>query len=71
VNTIWVVPAALAYDARNLSRLLSDIVGFSTKILTTVKNEKEYVVLIGNLKLRRSLNETPYGIRNAQLFEMG
>ncbi|GKQ49071.1 hypothetical protein PSTH1771_27675 [Pseudomonas syringae pv. theae] len=72
VNTTWAVPSALgAYDAYNITRLLSDIGGFGTKVRISVKNGKEYVVITGYPGLRRRLNGTRYGIRNAQLVEMG
>ncbi|EJM72178.1 hypothetical protein [Pseudomonas sp. GM55] len=72
VNTTWGVPAALgAYDAYNISRLLSDIGGFGTKIRILIKNGKQYVVLTGYPGLRNRLKGTRYGIRNAQLVEVG
>ncbi|AZF13709.1 hypothetical protein [Pseudomonas sp. R3-18-08] len=72
VNTSWATATALgSYDAYNISRLLRDIGGFGTKIRITVKNGKQYVVLTGYPGLRRRLNGTRYGIRNAQLVEMG
>ncbi|PYY71330.1 hypothetical protein CRX42_06805 [Pseudomonas jessenii] len=72
VNTTWGVPAALgAYDAYNASRLLSDIGGFGTKIRVLINNGKQYVVLTGYPGLRNRLKGTRYGIRNAQLIEVG
>ncbi|WP_244858281.1 hypothetical protein [Pseudomonas sp. PP3] len=72
VNTNWGVPAALgAYDAYNVGRLLSDIGGIGTKIRVLIKNGKRYVVLTGYPGLRNRLKGTRYGIRNAQLVEVG
>jgi hypothetical protein len=72
VNTTWGVPTALgAYDAYNISRLLSDIGGFGTKIRISVKNGKQYLILTGYPGLRNRLKGTRYGIRNAQLVDMG
>ncbi|MEE4375820.1 hypothetical protein V2K52_23575 [Pseudomonas alliivorans] len=72
VNTSWAVPSFLgAYDAYNIGRLLSDIGGFGTKARISVKNGKQYLVLTGYPGLRRRLNGTRYGIRNAKLVEMG
>ncbi|WP_225934153.1 hypothetical protein [Pseudomonas azerbaijanoccidentalis] len=72
VNTNWGVPAALgAYDAYNVGRLLSDIGGIGTKIRVLIKNGKQYVVLTGYPGLRNRLKGTRYGIRNAQLVEVG
>lgn len=72
VNTTWGVPTALgAYDAYNIRRLLSDIGGFDTKIRMSVKNGKQYLILSGYPGLRNRLKGTRYGIRNAQVVEMG
>lgn len=72
VNTTWGVPTALgAYDAYNVSRLLRDICGMGTKIRTSVKNGKQYVILTGYPGLRNRLKGTWYVIRNAQSVEMG
>ena len=72
VNTTWGVPTALgAYDAYNISRLLSDVGGFGTKIRISVKNGKQYVILTGLPGLRQRLKGTRYGIRNAQLVDVG
>lgn len=72
VNTSWGVPAALgAYDAYNVGRLLSDIGGIGTKIRLLIKNGKQYVVLTGYPGLRNRLKGTRYGIRSAQLVEVG
>lgn len=71
-NTTWAVPSALgAYDAYNITRLLRDIGGFGTKVRISVKNGKQYVIITGYPGLRRRLRGTRYGIRNAQLIEMG
>jgi hypothetical protein len=72
VNTTWAAPTALgAYDAYNFSRLLSDIGGFGTKIRISIKNGKQYVILTGYPGLRLRLKGTRYGIRNAQLVDVG
>ncbi|QJI45465.1 hypothetical protein HKK52_32390 [Pseudomonas sp. ADAK2] len=72
VNTNWGVPSALgAYDAYNISRLLNDIGGFGTKIRISIKNGKQYVILTGHPGLRQRLKGTRYGIRNAQLVDVG
>ena len=72
VNTTWATSTALgAYDAYNITRLLRDIGGIGTKIRISAKNGKQFVILTGYPGLRRRLNGTRYGIRNAELVEVG
>lgn len=72
VNTNWGVPAGLAVvDLKNISILLRDIGGFGTKARISVRNGQEYLILTGYPGLRRKLKGTRYGVRNAQLLELG
>jgi len=72
VNTNWGVPAGLAaVDAKNIAILLRDIGGFGTKARVSVRNGQEYLILTGYPGLRRKLKGTRYGVRNAQLLELG
>lgn len=72
VNTNWGVPTALgAYDAYNSARLLRDIGGFGTKTRVSTHNGRQYLILTGYSGLRNKLRGTRYGVRNAQLVELG
>ncbi|MNJ30345.1 hypothetical protein D3C77_249430 [compost metagenome] len=72
VNTNWGVPALFAAnDIRNIRKLLQDIGGFGTKIRISTFKGREYLVLTGYPGLRRKLLGTRYGIRNAQLIQVG
>lgn len=72
VNTNWGVPSALgAYDAYNVAKLLRDIGGFGTKVRISSHNGREYLILTGYPGLRTKLRGTRYGIRNAQLIDLG
>ncbi|MNJ26995.1 hypothetical protein D3C77_214910 [compost metagenome] len=72
VNTNWGVPSALgAYDAYNVAKLLRDIGGFGTKVRISSHNGREYLILTGYPGLRNKLRGTRYGIRNAQLIDLG
>ncbi|MFV3383173.1 MULTISPECIES: hypothetical protein [Pseudomonas] len=72
VNTSWGVPTLLgANDTYQLTMLLRNIGGFGTRIRYSTYRGRQYVILTGYPGLRRILNGTRYGIRNAQLVEVG
>lgn len=72
VNTNCGVPAGMALiDIKNISILLRDIGGFGTEARISVHNGKQYLIITGYPGLRRKLKGTRYGVRNAQLLELG
>lgn len=72
VNTNYGVPAGMALiDIKNISILLRDIGGFGTEARISVRNGKQYLIITGYPGLRRKLKGTRYGVRNAQLLELG
>lgn len=72
VNTNWAIPVGLgAWDAYNINRMLSKIGGLGTKARISTKNGKQYVILTGYPGLRKALKGTRYGIRNAELIDIG
>ncbi|MFJ1337599.1 hypothetical protein ACIKP7_05585 [Pseudomonas caricapapayae] len=72
VNTNWGVPAALgAYDTYNVAALLRDIGGLGTKARVSTHNGRQYLILTGYPGLRNKLRGTRYGLRNAQLVDLG
>jgi len=72
VNTNWGVPSALgAYDAYNVTKLVRDIGGLGTKARISTHNGRQYLIITGYPGLRNKLRGTRYGLRNAQLVDIG
>lgn len=62
---------ASADDLRTLSKLVSDLGGFTTKAYVKTYGGKPHIILKGHPGLRKVLTGTKYGIKNPKVITMG